>query len=64
MKKVYTINSIINRIKLLSSNEFIEVDKQINEMLKKKNEEKSLQKEKEEFKILISDRIFFYLLLI
>ena len=58
-KKVYTINSIINRIKLLSSNEFIEFDKQINEILKKKNEEKLLQKEKVEFKILLSDRIFF-----
>ena len=58
-KKVYTINSIINRIKVLSSNEFIEFDKQINEMLKKKNEEKLLPKEKVEFKILISDRIFF-----
>ena len=58
-KKVYTINSIINRIKVLSSNEFIEFDKQINGILKKKNEEKLLQKEKVEFKILISDRIFF-----
>ena len=45
-KKIYTINSIINKIKTLSKEDFIEFDKQIDEILKKKDE-KELTKKKE-----------------
>ena len=58
-KKVYTINSIINKIKALSKEELIEFDKQINEILKKKDEKELAKKNNVEPEILISDRIFF-----
>ena len=55
-KKIYTINSIINKIKLLSKEEFMKFDEKINELLKKKKEGNKLT---ENPKILISDKIFF-----
>ena len=59
-KKVYTINSIINKIKTLSKEEFVEFDKQIDEILKKKDEKELIKKnENIESEIQISDRIFF-----
>jgi len=59
-KKIYTINSIINRIKLLSKEEFMKFDEKINELLKKKEKDKKIaEKEKIKPEILISDKIFF-----
>ena len=59
-KKVYTINTIINKIKTLSKEEFVEFDKQIDEILKKKDEKELIKKnENIESEIQISDRIFF-----
>ena len=58
-KKVFTINSIINKIKNISKEDFIEFDKQINEMLIKKDKKELVKKRNAEPEILISDRIFF-----
>ena len=59
-KKIYTINSIMNKIKLLSKEEFMKFDEKINELLKKKEKGKKLtEKEKNKSRILISDKIFF-----
>ena len=59
-KKVFTINSIINKIKNISKEDFIEFDKQINEMLIKKDKKELVKKNNAEPEILISDRIFLY----
>ena len=58
-KKIYTINGIINKIKTLSKEDFIEFDKQIDEILKKKDEKELTKKKNVKPEILISDRIFF-----
>ena len=58
-KKIYTINSIINKIKTLSKEDFIEFDKQMDEILKKKDEKELTKKKNVKPEILISDRIFF-----
>ena len=58
-KKVYTIKSIINKIKHFSKEDFLEFDKQIDEILKKKDEKEIEKKKNVAPKILISDRIFF-----
>ena len=58
-KKIYTINSIINKIKLLSKEDFMKFDEKINELLKKKEEKKLIEKEKNKSRIFISDKIFF-----
>ena len=58
-KKIYTINSIMNKIKLLSKEDFMKFDEKINELLKKKEEKKLIEKEKNKSRIFISDNIFF-----
>ena len=61
-KKIYTINGVVNRKKLLSKEEFMKLDEKINELLKKKKEDKKIaEKEKIKPKVLFSDKIYFFL---
>ena len=49
----------MNKIKLLSKEDFMKFYEKINELLKKKEEKKLIEKEKNKSRIFISDKIFF-----